>query len=88
MTDMGTQNKTSSPDSKGVGGSALLADLEAEAKLMRAAQRFGMAFNENRHWGDDTKRLDFTLTVWRELALASLEYAKSVRQSANDQAHL
>jgi hypothetical protein len=55
----------------------LLADLDAEAKLMRAAQKFSLAFDENRVWGDPIKRLDYTLSTWRDLAMAAVAFSNS-----------
>lgn len=78
------KTKTTPTEPSAVGSTVLLADLDAEARLMRSAQKFGIAFDENRRWGEDVKRLEFTLGAWRELALAALEYAKTVAHSAND----
>lgn len=56
------------------------AAMHAEARLMKAAQRFGLAFAEDRAWGDGEKHLAYTLQSWRELALAALAFAKSTEE--------
>lgn len=50
--------------------------LDAETKLMKAARGFGLCFDEDRQFADG-KRLELTLSSWRELALAALAYAQT-----------
>lgn len=70
-------------NAESVRSSDLLGELSAEAKLMRAAARFAIAFDENRSWGAEFKRLDYTLAAWRDLAMAAVEFA-TVNSPNND----
>ncbi len=54
-----------------------------QENLMRAAQRFAIAFDQDRRWTDEVKRLEFTLNVWRELALAAMEFSESQKPDKN-----
>lgn len=69
------QTPNEAPARPAVLSTDLLGELGAEAKLMRAASRFAIAFDENKSWGDQFKRLDYTLNAWKELAMAAVEFA-------------
>lgn len=60
-------------------------DFNAESKLMKAAQMFSIAFDQSRRFSTDEQRLDFTISVWKELARAALEYSKTVSFSQTTQ---
>jgi hypothetical protein len=53
----------------------LLKHLIAQERLMKAAQTFAISFDQNRNWADELARLTYTLTTWRELALAAVEFS-------------
>lgn len=75
-------HKPSKPESvsaepaKQVRSSTLLTELAAQEKLMKAAQRFAVAFDQNRRWSDDMDRLTYTLQAWKELAIAAVEFSE------------
>jgi len=55
----------------------LRTNLASQEKLMKAAQKFAFAFDNNRKWPDENSRLSYTLAVWRELAFAAMEFSKT-----------
>lgn len=50
--------------------------LDSQENLMKAAQRFALAFDQNRKWADDIGRLDYMIATWRELAVWAVRFTK------------
>lgn len=44
----------------------LKVDLDVQDNLMKAAQKFAIAFDQDRRFSDDFSRLNYTLSSWRE----------------------